>query len=142
MGGPVFVGSLVAIGVLVASARRGGEGALRAGTGVPRPAGRMAFVGLLFFPSVLLVQRIPEGLGLPAAVCFALTVLLQGAFLAYALQSVGPGDTRRQLVAFAFGLVVPIAALGLMVEITLPVILAADLAMVLFFRRLWQISGT
>ena len=142
MGGPVFVGSLVAIGVLVVSARRVGEGALRAGTGVPRPARRMAFVGLLFFPSVLLVQRIPEGLGLPAAVDFALTVLLQGAFLAYVLRSVGPGDTRRQLVAFAFGLVIPIAALGLLVAITLPVILAADLAMVLFFRRLWQTSGT
>ncbi len=50
----------------------------------------------------------------------------------------GSRHNERNLLAFALGLILPIAAFGVLAEITLPLTLLADLVMVLFFRKLWR----
>lgn len=139
MGLPVLIGSIVAIVILVFAARRVSADVLHSRPELPRVGPRgLAVLGLAFYPSVLVIEFLVKGLGAPPAVDFACVVLLQGLFLVYTLVVVGSRDNGRNLVAFAFGLVVPIAAFGLISEATLPLILVADLVMVVFFIRLFR----
>lgn len=139
MGWPVLVGSMVAITILVLVARRVGANALdpkrvfsRAG-----PA-RMGLAGAVFFPSVLVSESVVKALGAPPVLDFLWILLLQAAFLAYVLRTVGKEGNGRVLVAFGFGLVIPIAAIGLVSQLSFPLVLVPDLLMVLFFRDLWK----
>ncbi|HEY6283669.1 MAG TPA: hypothetical protein VIW22_07070, partial [Nitrososphaerales archaeon] len=59
----------------------------------------------------------------------------------YVVRSAGIGENRRGLLSLALGLILPIAVFGVIAEIALPMTLLADVAMVLFFRRLW-LKGT
>jgi len=139
MGTPVLVGSFVAILGLVVAARRVGKGVIHARSGQPRVGPRkVGVLGAVFYPSVLLAEFVMMGLGAPAGVDFALVVVLQGLFLLYVLRTGDSVDNGRVLVAFAFGLVLPIAAIGVIAEAALPVNLLADLVMVLFFLRLYR----
>jgi len=87
-------------------------------------------------------EKTPEfmgmGVGLPAAVDFVLVVALQGAYLVSVLRFLGSTGSERNLIAFAAGLVVPIAAFGLISEISLPLALLPALAFVLFPKGLWK----
>jgi hypothetical protein len=143
MGWPVFIGSFVAIGTLALLARRIGPGRLRLGTertgAGPR---RLAVVGAMFFPSILLSEYLIKGVGTPAFVDFVWVIALQGLFLAYILRVIGPAENERVKIAFTFGLILPIAAIGVIAEATLPLTLVADLVMVLFFRGLWRVYQT
>ncbi len=142
MGWPVVVGSSLTIGVLMLAARRVKPDALQARTVTPKARPRkLALVGVLFFPSVLFSQFLPKAAGSPPILDFFWVVAVQAIFLAYVLRVAGSKDNERGLVAFAFGLVVPIAAVGLIAEISLPVTLITDILMVLFFRKLWQVAG-
>ncbi len=142
MGWPVFFGSFAAIGILVLAARKVGCRVIRAKTDAPRVGPRrMAVVGVLFFPAVLLSQYVPESAGVPPALDFLWVVLLQALFLIWVLRVIGSRGNERNLTGLAFGLVLPIAAFGVIAEVSLPVTLVADLVMVLFFRRLWRASG-
>lgn len=78
------------------------------------------------------------GAGLPAASDFILVIAVQGLFLIAVLRLFGSQGNERVLVAFAAGLVVPIAAFGLISEISLPLTLLPDLAFVIFLRMLWK----
>jgi hypothetical protein len=49
---------------------------------------------------------------------------------------IGRENNERQLVVLAAGLVVPIAAIGFIAEVTLPVVLIADFAFAVFIFRL------
>jgi hypothetical protein len=77
----------------------------------------MAAVGALFYASVVPVEGLGDAAGLPAAVDFFLVVALQGAWLLTVLGAIG---SRRSLIALALGLVVPIAAIGVVSELPLP----------------------
>jgi hypothetical protein len=64
-------------------------------------------------------------------------VALQGAFLIGTLRVVGSRENERILIAFSLGLTLPIAAIGVISELPLPLALLPDVAFVLFLRRLW-----
>jgi len=139
MSDPVFLTSVLAIGALVYLARLApGVGHL-ARTVLPRRRPRvMALLGVAFYPTALLTEGIGMGLLLPPVAVLLLVILVQGAFLIYVLRVIGSSGNELQLIALAFGLVIPIAAIGLIVTIGFPVALAGDLVMVLFFRKLWM----
>ena len=139
MGTPVLVGSFAAIAVLVLLAWRAPDHALRARPGLPGRGPRsMALLGVAFYPAVLLSEGAGEAAGVPASIDFVLVILLQGLFLFYFLREVGTVRDERVLVATMVGLVVPIAAIGVIAEAGLPFTLAGDAAFVMFVRKLWR----
>lgn len=141
MGTPILVGSFLAIGALVLWARRVKADVLRAGSETPGAGPKkMAALGVVFYPSVVLAESFVRGVGAPAAIDFCTAFAVQAAFLAYVLRVGGSSGNRLNLTAFAFGLVVPIAVFGVLAEASLPLVLVADSAMVAFFVR--QLRGT
>jgi hypothetical protein len=95
-------------------------------------------IGLLFFPIVLLTEYILEGMAIPAGVDFLLVIAVQALFLRWTLGAVGSRGNEKHLISLAFGLILPIAVFGVIAQIKLPIVLVADLVMVLFFRRIWR----
>jgi hypothetical protein len=139
MGDPVFVASLAAIAFLVWLARRAPSDVPLARTDSPRASPRrMAILGIIFYPSTLLVSGVGMSEGAPALVVLLLVILTQGLFLVYVLRVAGSSNNEPQVIALSFGLIIPIAAIGLIATITVPAALVGDLAMVLFFRMLWR----
>jgi hypothetical protein len=67
-----------------------------------------------------------------------LVVAVQCLFLVAVLRLFSSRGDGRILIAFAAGLVVPIAAFGLVSEASLPLTLLPDLAFALFLRTLWK----
>jgi len=57
--------------------------------------------------------------------------------LAGVVRVVGSRENERNLIALALGLVVPIAAIGVISELPLPPALLPDVAFILFLRMLW-----
>ena len=98
----------------------------------------MVVLGALFYTSVLLTAGFGMGAGLPAAVDFLLVVAVQALFLVGVLRAVGSRENERNLIALALGLVVPIAAIGVISELPLALSLLPDAAFVLFLRMLWK----
>ena len=139
MGAPVFAGSLISIGALVYAARRVPAGALGFRSGVSPPGHKAtALVGVAFFPAVVLTQSLGRSLSLAAAVDFVLVLAVQALFLLLVTRRASlPGDPRGAISLVA-GLVTPIAILGVLSELGLPLILFVDVALGLFFRRLWR----
>jgi len=139
MGWPIFLASWATIGMLILAARRAPSNALAARSELPR-LGKMkvGFIGAVFYPSVLLTEFIPAAIGIPAVADFAVVILLQGAFLVGILKVVGRVSNERVVLSLALGLIVPIAAFGVISERALPMTLIADGVMMLFFRKLWQ----
>ncbi len=139
MGWPIFISSFAAIGFLVLVAYRVPAGILSARSDEPRLGPRrMAIVGALFYPAVLVTEFFGIGVSVPAGVDFVLVIALQGLFLVYVVRVMGSRHNERNLLAFALGLILPIAVFGVLAEIRLPLTLLADLVMVLFFRKLWR----
>jgi len=139
MGTPVLLGSFAAIAVLVFAGRRAKPDLLKASPGPPRTSpGRMAVTGAVFYPCVLLAEFVVKGAGVPATVDFPLVILVQALFLVYVLRVVGSGENGKILVAFSFGLILPIAAFGVISQAALPLPLLADIVMVAFFLRLFH----
>jgi hypothetical protein len=142
MGLPILVLSLLFVGVLIFAARRVPAIALTTKPVIRSASNKiLAVVGISFFPVTLLTENIPRATGVPAALDFILVLLVQALFLVYVVRSAGIGENRKGLLSLALGLIIPIAVFGVIAEITLPMTLLADAAMVLFFRRLWK-KGT
>jgi hypothetical protein len=137
MGTPVFVGSLLSIAALVYAARRIPADLVRPTTDNPArgPITTLA-IGIVFYPCVLLAEGLGEGSGLPAVIDFPLVIAVQALFLVFVLRSIGSQNNERQSILLALGLILPIAAFGVVSEIGLPVILFADVAFALFMRKL------
>jgi hypothetical protein len=139
MGVPVLVSSFIAIGALVVLAREVQPNVLHTKPGRPEASPRrLAALGVVFYPCVLLTQFLVRGAGVPALVDFPLVVAVQGLFLGYVLRVAGSAGNERNLVALAFGLVLPIAVFGVISEASFPVPLLADLVMIGFFFRLFK----
>ena len=139
MGWPVLLGSCGTVGVLVLAARLAPAGALESATDLPRVGPKVAaVVGAAFYPVVLVSQFGPASAGVPAAVDFVLVLLVQAAFLVFALRILGRHENERVRLGLAIGLIAPIAAFGVVAERALPLILMADLLAGLFFMRVWR----
>ncbi len=138
MDDPIFLMSLVAIAFLVWLARRAPNMPLAATRAPKVSPRRMAVLGILFYPVALLVDSFGMGVGAPALVVLLLVIFAQGLFLVYVLRVAGSSDNQPQVIALSFGLIMPIAAIGLIATITVPVALLGDLVMALFFRMLWN----
>ena len=139
MGFPVLLGSLVTISVLVYSAHRiPYSGRLARSDRPTRRPRTMALLGIAFFPAVLVTESFGKALSNSPLLVFCLALLLQGLFLFYLLRVVGSSGNAPQIIAFTFGLIIPIAAIGLISSITFPLALVGDAAFALFFRMLWR----
>ena len=139
MGWPIFVSSFVAIGLLVAMAKRAPRDLLHAKTVSPKAGARkMGFVGALFYTSVILTEFVGMGAHVPAAIDFFLVIVVQAAFLLIVLNLVGSKGNERQLISLAFGLVLPIAAIGLIAEAKLPLIVVVDALFGIFIWKLFK----
>jgi hypothetical protein len=137
-GVPLIVGSLVAIALLIAAARSVPSGLFEAPTAVPTQRPRFfGVLGLLFFPSVILVEALGGAWGAQAALTFLAVVALLAAFFFVFRRAIGQRSNEPQLVALAVGLIAPIAFAGLVGQLGLPVVLLADLAAAWFFLHLW-----
>lgn len=132
MGWPIFISSFVAIGLLVFFANRASPSLLYARAGDPKISPlRIAIVGVLFYTLVLFAEQL--GIGrVPASVDLIAVILVQLSFLLYVQKVIGSENNARQLIAIAAGLVVPIALFGFIAELSLPLVLIADLAFGIF----------
>jgi hypothetical protein len=138
-GGPIVASSFAAMAFLVYLARRApsGKGLATAERPAATPR-RMAVIGTCFYPTVLVVESVGMGLKVPALADLLLVVLVQGLFLVLVLRTAGSSHNEPQLIALSFGLILPIAAIGLIGTIGFPLALVGDLAMALFFGMLWR----
>lgn len=138
MGWAVFVSSLVAVLLLVIAARAVPSRALRATGDLPRVGPRtMGVMGASFYTSVLLAEGLGRYAGLPGAMDLVLVVGVQALFLLAVLRVGGSRENERNLLAFSLGLVVPIAAIGLVSELPFALTLVPDAAFLLFVRMVW-----
>ncbi|HUK79510.1 MAG TPA: hypothetical protein VLU91_02475 [Nitrososphaerales archaeon] len=143
MGWPVLLGSLVAIALLAVAAGRARPDVLHARTEEPTIGPKWsAALGAAFYPSVLATEFVGRGLGVPASADFVLVVLVQAFFLLLALKVLGAERNRRNITGFTFGLILPIAAFGVISQASLPLVLVADVVMFMFFRKLWGPSAS
>jgi hypothetical protein len=142
MGTPVFLSSVAVMAGLVLLARRAPSGVPLAATLLPgaRPR-KMVILGAVFYPAVLLTEFVAIGDNVPGSIDFFLVLLVQGLFLVYVLRVVGSSGNDRQVIALAFGLILPIAAIGLIATLAVPLVLVPDAVMVLFFAKLWRKYG-
>jgi hypothetical protein len=137
MGAPVFFGSFIAIGTLIALARTVPSNWLvRTRENSKLGLRRTAIVGLLAFPAILVAEFVGMGEGLHAAVVFALVIMVELAFLAWAGRNLSFPHNERHLAALSLGLVMPIAVFGILAQIPVEIALLADAAFVLLIRKL------
>ncbi|HLM91991.1 MAG TPA: hypothetical protein VK424_08120 [Thermoplasmata archaeon] len=105
----------------------------------PRRGPRLFFVyGVVYFVLLVLVPGIIGELHLPAYVAFgadAAALLLL--FLAVR-RDIGRSANYSQLVVLAFGLVLPLMAIGLIAQLFVPIVLVPDGLAVFFFLTLWR----
>jgi len=138
MGSPILISSLLAIGGLVWASRRAPPSFLRNQRQSQGPSSRTpALVGISFFPAVLLTEGVGSAAGIPSFSDFLLLLLMQALYLIYVIRTDWTGSPRGEL-ALAIGLLIPIAAFGVLAELSFPLTLLADLALYVLFRRLWS----
>jgi hypothetical protein len=139
MGDGVLAGALLAVAGICALAYWLPRNLFRPRTGLPtRGPIAFAIVGALFYLGTILLINLQEDAHVPA-VLVALSIPLYCAiFLWWALHNAGTFAHERQLIAFAFGLILPLIVIGAAVQILVPFVLAADLLAILFFRYLYR----
>ena len=141
MGWQILVLSWLSIGGLVLASSRIALRPVGTLGGPPAPSPKKAAaIGLCFFPAVILVQGLGRGAGLPAALDLLLVIAVQALCLLYVMRRDWRGS-RRSVIAFNLGLLVPIMVFGVLAELALPVTLLADLAVIVFFRKIWGSNG-
>jgi hypothetical protein len=139
MGWPVFGLSLASIGALIFLARKAPANALTPKTEAPtRRPFVFGILGAVFYPTVLLVEFLGMGVKLPAYVVTPSVVLLQLGYLFYIRRAVGRSNNERNLIALAAGLVSPLAVFGVVSQISLPLVILVDVALIAFFAKLWR----
>jgi hypothetical protein len=139
--GGLILSSLIAITFLVILARKLPGNFLKTRSGQPswRPI-KFAAAGVLFFPVTLLTGGISAGANIPPVVPFVLDLFLALLILTKAFKAMGTVNNQEQKAALGIGLLIPIAAFGLIAsfgQLNL-LIIGADGLFVLFSRRLWK----
>lgn len=139
MGWPIFFSSLAIIGLLVWTAYRLPSTFLPARSGPPRVTPlRAAILGLIFFPPIWLFEGLFRAWHvIPIGTILAILLFELG--LGYVVvRVIGTTANERQLVALASGALLPIAFVGVVAELPIPVTALADLAAAWFLWHLWR----
>ena len=131
-----MIGSMLAIGGLIALARR-----IPTTLGLPMGivatgTRRLVILGLLFFPAVILTGGVSSGLGVSPVVPVVLDLAFAYLLIRTLRRSVRATDNDREELALSFGLVMPIILFGFIASAG--VTLLADTGFLLFMRRLWK----
>jgi hypothetical protein len=137
MGWTALIASIVIIAALVVLAYKAPTDFMRPKNENPttKPLAVGAF-GALAFVSLALI--LVFGNSIPQSVDLFLMIVIQFSFLVYILKAIGKGNNEKQLIALSFGIILPFLIGGIVGQIELPLVLILDVALILFFRRLWQ----
>jgi hypothetical protein len=137
MGWTALIASIVIIAALVVLAYKVPTDFMRPKNENPtaKPLAVGAF-GAVVFVSLALVLEF--GNSIPSSIDLFIVVVIQLLFLVYILKAIGKGNNEKQLIALSFGIILPFLADGIVGQIELPLVLILDVALILFFRRLWQ----
>ena len=139
-GSPIMIFSALAAAAFTIAARKLPPNFLTPPSVLPsRGPFTMAVIGALFFPAVILGEALAESASAPPVVPMIVNFLVALALVRLAYRFVGREQNQTHKVALAAGLLIPVAAFGLIASLgTIPLVLGADAALVLFTRRLWQ----
>ena len=139
IGVPLLLGSLTVIAALlvVAYFLPAAWETLRPGPPSWSPA-RFAVLGALVVPLTFLLPPIAMALGLPFAGAVAVLAGVYLALLLLVVRHLGSEERSGHLVALATGLLVPLAALGFIASLPVPVVILVDAALAVFLARLWE----
>ena len=137
MGWIALIASIVIIAALVVLAYKAPTDFMRPKNENPtaKPLAVGAFGALAY---VLLSLVLEFGNGIPSSVDLFLTIVIQFSFLVWILKAIGKGNNEKQLIALSFGIIFPFLADGIVGQIELPLVLLLDVALILFFLRLWR----
>lgn len=143
MGYPVLVGSFLAIAGLILLARALPRDALTLRAGPPTLSpNRLFLLGASVLPALILLPGLLGGIGLPFEAILPVAPALATAILATFLRHGGTIGAGPAHVAFAAGLILPVAALGVIFALRfpagLPLVLLVDLLAALFLRYLYR----
>ena len=137
MGWTALIASIVIIAALVVLAYKAPTNFMRPKNENPtaKPLAVGAFGALAY---LLLALILVFGNNLPSSVDLFLTIIILLSFLVYILKAIGKGNNEKQLIALSFGIILPFLAGGIAGQIELPLVLILDVALILFFLRLWR----
>jgi hypothetical protein len=96
------------------------------------------FLGLAYFPILLIVPGLGETAHWPALVTGAVDLALSALLFLAVQRTIGRRANEPQLILLALGITLPIALFGLFSQVGLPVVLGVDLVYGLFFYTLWR----
>ena len=94
-------------------------------------------LGLVFYPVLVLIPGAGEATRLPAALSVAGELVALAVLFFLVRRWIGRTSNEPQWVAFAFGTTLPLAVVGLVAQLALPVELAVDAVYAAFFSTLW-----
>ena len=140
-GGDLIVLSLIAVAILVVTAKKLPGDFLKINAGPPRLSPfKSAFLGAVLFPATLLMGGLAAAANAPPIIPFVLDLILAMLILTTTFKLMGSMNNQEQKTAFAIGLLVPIALFGFIASIGIAnwLIVAADLLYIAFSRRLWR----
>ena len=138
-GAPLIVGGFAVMAAFVMAARLAPSRLLTPRSPEPRsrPAA-FAAVGFLFYLGLVLSALLAKAFAAPPFVAVVGYLLVGGAALLWVLRNIGASSHERRLVALVGGLFVFILLGGVVTQVTLPIVLGADAAFLLFLRWLWM----
>lgn len=138
MGWPIFFGSLLAIGLLVLGAYTVPARLLPTKIGPPQVTPLWAAaMGVAVFPAVWLLEGVFGTWRAPPWVTILSIVGYEAGLGLLIVRTVGTVQNEPQLVALAAGAILPIAVIGFVAELPIPVVLLADVAAIWFIHHLW-----
>ena len=136
MGLPLFLSSFLAIALLIYLARRAPAEWPNRREGRKRGTRATFVIGAIVFPTVIVSQGLGASVGLPPLAVFSFVFAVLGLFLRWVVRNLSFQRNERHLLAFALGLVVPIAGFGVISQFPIELVLVVDLALVLLFSNL------
>jgi hypothetical protein len=143
VGWSLELAAAVVAGGLALAAYRLPAGLLDPTSALPRFRPRVAFVlGLLYFPVLLVVPAVGGDVRLPAVVTGVLDLAFAAALFLMVRRGIGRAHHESQMVALAFGAILPIMVFGFVAQVFLPLVLVPDAVAGAFFFTLWRRYGT